>query len=209
MGQKVNPVGFRLSQNRSWRSKWFAKKSDFAGNLIEDLKIRQIVGDHAGPQAAISQIQIERGIGQLTIAVYTARPGILIGRGGKQLETLRLRLARVLGKKFKLDVLEVKKPDLDAAIVAQSIGVQISKRMPYRRTAKQTLSRVMSAGALGARITVSGRLDGAEIARKETFTDGSIPLTTLKAEIDYAVFHARTTYGVVGVRVWVNRGERS
>jgi len=208
MGHKVNPIGFRLSVDRAWRSKWFAKGKDFADNLMEDYKIRELVFKKSGPQSAISQIIIEKGIGRLSIIIYTAKPGVLIGRGGKQLEILRADLTKLIGKKFKLDVVEIKKADLDASVVAQSIGLQISKRMPYRRATKQAISRVSAAGAKGVRATISGRLDGAEIARRETFTEGSVPLTTLRSEIDFASFPAQTTYGIVGVKVWINRGER-
>lgn len=208
MGQKVNPIGFRLAVDRGWRSKWFAKGKDFADNLMEDYKIRELVLKKSGPQSAISRIIIEKGIGRLSIIIYTAKPGVLIGRGGKQLEMLRNSLTKLLLKKFKLDVVEIKKADLDASVVAQSIGTQISKRMPYRRVTKQAISRVIAAGAKGVRATIAGRLDGAEIARRETFTEGSVPLTTLRTEIDFASYHAQTTYGIVGVKIWINRGDR-
>lgn len=208
MGHKVNPIGFRLIVDRGWRSKWFAKGKDFADNLMEDYKIRELVLKKSGPQSAISKIIIEKGIGRLSIIIYTGKPGVLIGRGGKQLEALRHDLTKLLVKKFKLDVVEIKKADLDANVVAQSIGMQISKRMAYRRATKQAISRVTAAGAKGVRATISGRLDGAEIARRETFTEGSVPLTTLRNEIDFASYQARTTYGTVGIKIWINRGER-
>ncbi len=208
MGHKVNPIGFRLSINQNWRSKWFAKGKAYAENLQEDYLIREEINKKMGPQAAISSIIIEKGIGRLSIIIHTARPGILIGRGGKQLETLRNSLTKLIGKKFKLDIVEVKKADLDAMVVAQNIAIQLSKRMPYRRAVKQTIQRVVTAGAKGVRITVAGRLDGAEIARRETFTEKSVPLTTLRSDIDFAVYHAKTTYGIVGIKVWINHGER-
>jgi small subunit ribosomal protein S3 len=208
MGHKVNPIGFRLAVDRGWRSKWFAKGKDFADNLMEDYKIRELISIKSGPQAAISRVIIEKGIGRLSIIIYTAKPGVLIGRGGKQLESLRNDLTKLLTKKFKLDVVEIKKADLDANVVAQSIAMQISKRMPYRRATKQAVMRVMTAGAKGVRATIAGRLDGAEIARRETFTEGSVPLTTLRNDIDFASYHAKTTYGIVGIKIWINKGER-
>ncbi len=208
MGQKVNPIAFRVGIQNTWKSRWFAKGADFAKNVGEDNMIREIITKFSGPQAAISSVEIERGIGRLSIIINSAKPGIIIGRGGKQLDLLRQELAKKINKKFKLDIIEIKKGDLDAAIVAQSIGTQISKRMPFRRAAKMTLQRVSSAGAKGVRITISGRLDGAEIARRETFSDGSVPLSTLRNDIDFAVYHAPTTYGIVGIKVWVNRGEK-
>lgn len=207
MGQKVNPTGFRLSVNNNWKSRWFAKGKEFSEFLIQDVLIRELIMKKMGPQAAIADIVIERGLGRLTIFINTARPGVLIGRGGKQLESLREGLTKMLGKKFKLEIIEIKKADLVASVVAQSIGMQISKRMPFRRASKQALQRMMTAGAKGARIKVSGRLDGAEIARVETFSEGSVPLTTLRANIDFSICHAQTTYGIVGIKVWINLGE--
>jgi small subunit ribosomal protein S3 len=209
MGQKVNPIGYRLSLYNNWKSKWFAKGKQFAEFLLEDVKIRETIMKKMGPQASISEIIIERGLGRLNITIHSARPGVIIGRGGKSLESLRADLSKGLpGKKFKLDIIEIKKADLDANVVAQSIGMQISKRMPFRRASKQALQKVIGAGAKGARISVAGRLDGAEIARREVFSDGSVPLTTLRNDIDFAVYHAPTTFGTVGVKVWINRGEK-
>jgi len=203
MGQKVNPIGYRLGVYNNWKSKWFAKGTAFAQFLLEDVKIRETIMKKMGPQAAISEIIIERGLGRLNLSIYSARPGVIIGRGGKQLEALRGFLTKELpGQKFKLDIVEVKKADLDANVVAQSIG------MPFRRASKMTLQKIMASGAKGAKIMVSGRLDGAEIARKESFGDGSVPLTTLRNDIDYGVYHAPTTFGTVGIKVWINRGER-
>lgn len=208
MGQKVNPISYRLGIQNTWKSRWFAKGADFAKNIAEDAMIRDMIMKKTGPQAGISTIEIERGIGRLSIIINSAKPGIIIGRGGKQLETLREDLAKKLNKKFKLDIVEVKKADLDAAIVAQSIGQQITKRMPFRRAAKQTLQRVITAGAKGVKIVVAGRLDGAEISRRETFADGSVPLSTLRNDIDFSIYHAPTTFGIIGIKVWINRGEK-
>jgi len=208
MGKKVNPIAYRLSSTSGWKSRWFGRGEEFAKNLLEDCKIRDLIRGKMGPQAGISEINIERSLGRLDIVIHTARPGVLIGRGGKQLESLREELQKILGRKFKLDVVEVKKADLSAMVVAQAIGMQISKRMPYRRAAKQALQRVVDAGAKGVMIKISGRLDGAEISRAETFKSGSIPLSTLRSSIDFAVYHAPTTYGIIGIKVWINLGER-
>lgn len=208
MGKKVNPIALRVGVYNNWKSKWFASKKDFASNLLEDYKIRELIRSKMGPQAGISDIIIEKGIGKLDILIQTARPGVLIGRGGKQLEALRADIAKLLGKKFKIDILEIKKADLNAAVVAQTMGMQISKRMPFRRAAKQSLQRIMDAGAKGAMIRVAGRLDGAEISRAETFKNGSIPLSTIRGDIDYATYAAPTTFGIIGIKVWINLGEK-
>jgi len=208
MGQKVNPTAYRLGLYSNWKSKWFARGKEMADNVLEDFRIRELISNLAGPQAGISEIIIERGIGALTIFIYTARPGILIGRSGKQLEIMREALTKKLKKKFKLEIVEIKKADSNAQVVAQNIGIQISKRMPFRRVAKQALQKVISTGVAGARITISGRLDGAEISRDETFSSGSIPLTTLRKDIQFATYHAKTSYGVIGIKVWINSGDR-
>lgn len=210
MGKKVNPLGFRLSVKKNWKSRWFAKlDSDFSKNVIEDYKVRELIKSKMGPQAGISEILIERGLGRLDIIINSARPGIIIGKGGKQLESLRHDLEKLMnGRKFKIDILEVKKPDLNSMVVAQQIGMQISKRMPFRRVTKQAVTRVMESGAKGVMIRVAGRLNGAEISRAETYKDGSIPLSTLRSNIDFGVYHAPTTFGTIGVKVWINQGER-
>jgi len=209
MGKKINPIVFRLGVYNNWKSKWFAKGSDFSKFLLEDYNIREKIKSKMGPQAAISDITIERGIGRLDITIYTARPGILIGRGGKQLETLREDLVKMIGRKFKLEIVEVKKADLNASVVAQTIGMQISKRMPFRRAVKQSLQRSIDAGAKGVMIRVAGRLDGAEISRAESYKEGSIPLSTLRSDIDFAVYGAKTTFGIIGIKVWINLGEKA
>lgn len=210
MGNKANPVGFRLAVNKNWKSKWFAKsKSEFANNILEDNNIRSLIKNKMGPQAGISEIIIEKGLGRLEILIKSARPGIIIGKGGKQLESLRADLEKLLGnKKFKIEIVEVKKPDLDSMVVAQQIGMQISKRMPFRRVVKQAIQRVMESGAQGVMIRVAGRLGGVEISRAETYKEGSIPLSTLRSTVDFGVYHAPTTYGTIGVKVWINQGER-
>ncbi|OQA52783.1 MAG: 30S ribosomal protein S3 [candidate division WS2 bacterium ADurb.Bin280] len=208
MGQKVNPIGYRLAVYNNWKSKWFARGNDFSKNIIEDWKIRDTISKKIGIQGGISDIVIERAVGRVIITIVTARPGIVIGRSGKQLEQLRGALAKKLNYKFKLEVVEVKKPDLDASVVAQQLGVQIGKRMSFRRLGKQIVQKVMDAGAKGVMVKFSGRLDGAEIARSESFSLGSVPLTTLRSDIDFAVCHAQTTFGIVGIKVWINRGEK-
>lgn len=210
MGNKANPVGLRLAVNKNWKSKWFAKsKSEFANNILEDNNIRSLIKNKMGPQAGISEIIIEKGLGRLEILIKSARPGIIIGKGGKQLESLRADLEKLLrNKKFKIEIVEVKKPDLDSMVVAQQIGMQISKRMPFRRVVKQAVQRVMESGAQGVMIRVAGRLGGVEISRAETYKEGSIPLSTLRSTVDFGVYHAPTTYGTIGVKVWINQGER-
>lgn len=210
MGKKANPVGFRLSVNKDWKSKWFAKSDkDFSANIIEDNSIRNLITKKMGPQAGISKVMIERGLGKLEIIIESARPGIIIGKGGKQLESLRFDLGRLLcGKKFKIEIIEVKKPDLNAKVVSQQIGMQISKRMPFRRVVKQAVQRVMESGAKGVMVRIAGRLNGAEISRYESYKEGSIPLSTLRTNIDFGVYHAPTTFGIIGIKVWINKGER-
>ena len=208
MGQKVNPYLYRLGLNNNWRSRWFGKGKDFSKFLLEDVAIRELITKMTGPQAGISEIIIERGVGSLTIYLHSARPGVLIGRGGTQLEILRRSIAKLIKRKFNLEIVEIKKADADAKVVAQSIGMQISKRMPFRRAVKQMLQKVKAAGVDGVRIRVAGRLDGAEISRDETFTDGSVPLTTLRKNVQFAKYDAPTTYGIVGIKVWINPGEK-
>jgi len=210
MGKKTNPLGFRLSVSKNWRSKWFSKlDKDFSKNVIEDYKIRTLIIAKMGPQAGIADIQIEKGLGRMDIIINSARPGIIIGKGGKQLESLRHDLEELMaGKKFKIEIIEVKKPDLNAKVVSQQIGMQITKRMPFRRVTKQAVTRVMESGAKGVMIRVAGRLNGAEISRSETYKDGSIPLSTLRSNVDFGVYHAPTTFGTIGVKVWINLGDR-
>lgn len=210
MGKKTNPLGFRISINKNWRSKWFSKlDSDFASNVIEDYKVRNLITKTMGPQSGISDIIIEKGLGRFDIIINSARPGIIIGKGGKQLESLRHALEKLVGnKKFKIEIVEVKKPDLNAKVVSQQIGMQITKRMPFRRVTKQAVTRVMESGAKGVMIRVAGRLNGAEISRAETYKEGSIPLSTLRGNIDFGVYHAPTTFGTIGVKVWINQGDR-
>lgn len=207
MGQKVSPHGLRVGINKEWSSCWTAKKKDFAKFLVEDDKIRKFINKKYAA-SSVSLISIERTAGRLTIDVNTAKPGVLIGNKGAGIETLKQELLELTDtKNLSINVKEVRKPDLDAKLVAQSIAFQLEKRMSFRRAMKQGMQRVMRAGAEGAKIMVSGRLDGAEIARSEHYHEGRLPLHTLRSDIDYATYEAHTTYGVLGVKVWIYKGE--
>ncbi|MBE3563247.1 MAG: 30S ribosomal protein S3 [Hydrogenibacillus schlegelii] len=205
MGQKVSPIGLRVGIIRGWDAKWYAEK-DFAALLHEDLAIRKHI-ETALKDAAVARIEIERAAGRVNVTIHTAKPGMVIGRGGVEIERLRAELEKLTGKKVHIDVSEVKKPDLEAKLVAESIARQLESRVSFRRAMKQAMQRVMRAGAKGVRVMVSGRLAGAEIARTEGYSEGTVPLHTLRADIDFAVAEAHTTYGVIGVKVWIFRGE--
>ncbi|CAM3496717.1 30S ribosomal protein S3 [Hydrogenibacillus schlegelii] len=205
MGQKVSPIGLRVGIIRGWDAKWYAEK-DFAALLHEDLAIRKHI-ETALKDAAVARIEIERAAGRVNVTIHTAKPGMVIGRGGAEIERLRAELEKLTGKKVHIDVSEVKKPDLEAKLVAESIARQLESRVSFRRAMKQAMQRVMRAGAKGVRVMVSGRLAGAEIARTEGYSEGTVPLHTLRADIDFAVAEAHTTYGVIGVKVWIFRGE--
>lgn len=207
MGQKVNPHGLRVGVNKEWSSVWTANKKDFAKFLIEDNKIRTFINKKY-EQSAVSKIIIERTAGRLVIDLFTSKPGVLIGSKGSGIETLRKELsAFVEEKNISINVKEVKNPDLDAKLVAQSIAFQLEKRMRFRRVMKQAMQRIMRAGAQGAKVMVSGRLDGREIAASEFYQEGKLPLHTLRADIDYATYEAHAPYGVLGVKVWIYKGE--
>ena len=207
MGQKVSPHGFRVGINKDWSSTWIADKSDFADFLVEDNKIRAFISKkHVN--SAVSKIDIERTDKRVTIDIHTAKPGVMIGQKGAGVEELKKELAKICkGKVVNVNIKEVKKPDLDAQIIAQSIAQSLEKRVTFRRAMKQGMQRVMRAGAKGCKIMVSGRLDGAEIARSEHYHEGRLPLQTLRADIDYATCEAHTTFGVLGVKVWICKGE--
>lgn len=207
MGQKVNPQGFRIGVNKNWNSAWTADKKNFSNFLIEDNKIRKYVNKvHA--TSNISKIEIERTASRVTIDIYTSRPGVIIGTKGAGVEELKKGITKLCGNKnINVNIKEVKKPDLDAQIVAQSIAQQLEKRMGFRRAMKMAMQRVMRAGAEGCKVMVSGRLDGAEIARSEHYHEGRLPLQTLRADIDYSTCEAHTTFGVIGVKVWICKGE--
>lgn len=205
MGQKVNPVGLRVGIIRDWESKWFAGK-DFATLLHEDIKIRKFL-EKKLVDAAISHIEIERAANRVNVTIHTGKPGMVIGKGGQEIEVLRKSISDMTGKKVHINVNEIKKPELDAKLVADSIAKQLENRVSFRRAMKQAMQRTMRSGAKGIKVMVSGRLGGAEIARSEGYSEGTVPLHTLRADIDYATSEAHTTYGVIGVKVWIYRGE--
>lgn len=207
MGQKVNPIGFRLGVIKSWDSKWFAQK-DYSSLLIEDLKIRKLIKQklyHAG----ISKIEIERKAIQqrLSVIIYTSRPGIIIGRKGTEIEKLKEELQKLTGKQVYINIQEVQNPDLDAQLIAENIALQLERRIAFRRAMKQAVSGAMRAGAEGVKISCGGRLGGNEIARTEWYREGRVPLHTLRADIDYGFAESNTTYGKIGVKVWIFKGE--
>lgn len=205
MGQKVNPIGFRLGVSRTWDSKWFAEK-DYATNVAEDLAVRQFVTRRLR-NAAVSNIEIERASQQLTVTLSTARPGVVIGRSGTAVEEHRQALEQLTKKRVRLNVLEIRQPELDATLVARNIAEQLEKRVAYRRAMKQVVQRTMRAGAKGIRIVVGGRLGGNEMASRSKESSGSVPLQTLRALIDYGFAEAKTTFGMLGVKVWIYRGD--
>ncbi|MDA5110119.1 MULTISPECIES: 30S ribosomal protein S3 [Brevibacillus] len=205
MGQKVSPVGLRIGIIRDWESKWYADK-DFATLLHEDLKIRKFIKGRL-KDAAVSTIEIERAANRVNVTIHTAKPGMVIGKGGAEVEVLRKSLTELTGKRVHININEVKKPDLDATLVAENIARQLENRISFRRAQKQAISRTMRAGAKGIKTLVSGRLGGADIARSEGYSEGTVPLHTLRADIDYGTAEAHTTYGRIGVKVWIYRGE--
>jgi small subunit ribosomal protein S3 len=206
MGQKVNPVSFRLIRNKNWRSKWFANKKEFGDLLIEDHKIREYLMKKPACQGT-SIIKIRRMSEKIEITICTARPGLVIGKKGAEIDILKAELSKMTGKEVWVEVEEIKRPDLDAKIVADSIAKQLERRIPFRRAMKKAMQSSIDAGALGIKVECSGRIGGAEIARTEWYKEGSTPLHTLRADIDYAMGRAETTYGSIGVKVWIYRGE--
>ncbi|MCM3086903.1 small subunit ribosomal protein S3 [Bhargavaea ginsengi] len=205
MGQKVHPNGMRLGVIRDWESKWYAEK-DYATLLHEDLKIREYI-DGRLKDASLSQVEIERAANRVNITIHTAKPGMVIGKGGSEVEALRKELNAISGKRVHINIVEVKRADLDAKLVAENIARQLEQRASFRRAQKQAIQRTMRAGAKGIRTMVSGRLGGADIARAEHYSEGTVPLHTLRADIGYAHAEADTTYGKLGVKVWIYRGE--
>lgn len=206
MGQKVDPRGLRLGIVRDWDAKWFANKKNFSDLLIEDIKLRNFIKKKLYP-AGIARVQIERTANRVRIAIHTAKPGIVIGRGGTEVEALRKQLEKMSGRQVSINIVEIKAPELDAQLVAENVSSQLERRIAFRRAMKQVVSRSMKMGAKGIRIAVSGRLGGAEIARTEWYSEGKVPLHTLRADIDYGFAEAKTTYGKIGVKVWIYRGE--
>jgi small subunit ribosomal protein S3 len=207
MGQKIHPTGFRLSVTRAWQSRWFANHRNFAGMLAEDLQVREYLKGKL-KNAAVSRILIERPAKNARITIYSARPGVVIGKKGEDIENLKAELGRRLGVPVAVNIEEVRKPEVDAQLIADSITQQLEKRIMFRRAMKRAMQNAMRLGALGIKIMSSGRLNGIEIARCEWYREGRVPLHTLKADIDYGFSEAKTTYGVIGVKVWVYRGDR-
>ena len=205
MGQKVNPHGLRVGIIKDWESKWYAEK-DFADNLIEDHEIREFLKKKLY-STGISKIEIERASDRAKVTIYTAKPGLVIGKGGAEIEKLKAELAKKIDKKVLVDIREIKRPDRDAQLVAENIALQLENRISFRRAMKSTMQRTMRAGAKGVKTSVAGRLGGADMARKETYSEGTIPLQTLRADIDYGFAEADTQYGKVGVKAWVYNGE--
>lgn len=206
MGQKVNPIGIRLGIVRDWSSTWYAEKRDFADFLNQDLQIRDFLRRRLA-NASISQIRISRPARSVQVTVTTARPGIVIGKRGEDIERLRAELSRLVGVPASINVEEIRKPELDAQLVAESVAQQLEKRIMFRRAMKRAVGNAMRLGSQGIKIQVAGRLNGAEIARTEWYREGRVPLHTLRADIDYALAEAHTTYGVIGVKVWIFKGE--
>ena len=209
MGQKVNPISMRLQVNKDWRSKWFASKRDYAGYLLLDLKVRKLIQDKLGQRAAINKVDIERSPNHVSITISTAKPGVVIGRGGVGAQELKAAVEKIYKVPVRVNIEEIKKPELYAKIVAENIAYQLTRRISFRRAIKSTAANTMRAGAKGVRIQVSGRLNGAEMSRREKEIAGSVPLHTLRADIDYAYVPAFTKAGIVGVKVWIYKGERA
>jgi len=206
MGQKVNPIGLRIGINRTWDSKWYANKKKYAKTLHQDITIEKLLRKKM-IDAGVSKIEILRTANAVTIDVHTAKPGIIIGRGGETIEALKEQLEKQFNNKFTVNIIEIKQPVLDAYLVGESISKQIEKRISYRRAAKMAIEKALEAGALGVKVRASGRLNGVEIAREEFFAKGKIPLHTLRSDIDYAYIAAVTTYGTIGVKVWIYKGD--
>jgi small subunit ribosomal protein S3 len=206
MGQKVNPIGLRLGINRTWDSRWFARKGDYARLLHEDVHMRKVLKQRLG-QAGVSRIIIERPHRQCRVTIYAARPGVIIGKKGADIDKLRKDLAAMTEGDVALNIIEVRKPETDAQLVAENIAQQLERRVAFRRAMKRSQQSAMRLGAKGVRIAVSGRLGGAEIARMEQYKEGRVPLHTLRADIDYGFAEAHTTYGIIGVKVWIFKGE--
>jgi small subunit ribosomal protein S3 len=207
MGQKVNPISFRLIRNKNWRSKWYANKQEFGNLLIEDQLIRDTLMKKPACAVGTSAIKIRRMSGKVEVTIATARPGLVIGKKGAEIDILKDELSKLTGKEVWIEVEEIKRPDLDAKIVADGIAKQLERRIPFRRAMKKAIQASQDAGAYGIKVQLSGRIGGAEIARTEQYKEGSTPLHTLRADVDYAMGRAETTYGSIGVKVWIYRGE--
>src|SRR5512140_785856 len=206
MGQKIHPTGFRLAVNRNWASKWFANSKNFGPTLKEDIKVREYLKKKLA-HASVGRVTIERPAKNARITIHSARPGVVIGKKGEDIETLRSDLRRMMGGDVGLNIEEIRKPEIDAQLIADSIAQQLQKRIMFRRAMKRAMQNAMRLGAQGIKIMCSGRLNGIEIARTEWYREGRVPLHTLRADIDYGLAEARTTYGVIGIKVWVFKGE--
>jgi small subunit ribosomal protein S3 len=207
MGQKVHPIGYRLGIFLDWSSRWFAKKNEYGNNLLEDIKIRKFVKSTLN-KAEVSKVEIEKAGDNVKVIIYSARPGFVIGKKGQEIDVLRTQIGQMLKKgNVEISVQEVKNPELDAHLVASAIADQIARRVSYKKVMKRAAASTMRAGAQGVKICISGRLNGAEIARSEWTRIGSVPLHTLRSDIDYSLVEAKTTYGIIGVKVWICRGE--
>jgi len=206
MGQKVNPIGYRLGVIKDWDSTWYADSQNYADQLHDDLRVRRFLKKELY-QAAVSRIQIERPKGMIKITVHTARPGVVIGKKGEDIERLRQKVSKMVGMPATINIEEIRKPEMEAQLVAEGIAQQLEKRIMFRRAMKRAVSNTMRIGAKGIRINVSGRLNGAEIARMEWYREGRVPLHTLRADIDYGLAEANTTYGVIGIKVWIYKGD--
>ncbi len=206
MGQKVNPTGIRLGISKDWNAKWYADTGNYAANLVSDIKVREFLKAKL-KHASVSSIQIERPAKSARITIHTARPGIVIGSKGEEIDKLRRKVSEMIGLPVHINVSEIRKPELDALLVAESVAQQLERRIMYRRAMKRAVQNAMRLGALGIRINVAGRLNGAEIARTEWYREGQVPLHTFRADIDYGLAEAETTYGIIGIKVWINKGE--
>lgn len=217
MGHKVNPIGFRLQINKNWQSKWFAKK-DFRANLLSDIEIRNCLDRKFGKTSGVSLVEIDRSQDAIKVIIHTSKPGVLIGRSGQGINDLRMHLVKNcpllrnpktgVVTKIEIEIMEIKNPYLSAELVAQTVAYQIERRIAYKRAAKQAIGKVMDAKAKGVKIGISGRLGGAEIARREQYGDGSVPLGRLRANVDFAKVDALTTYGMIGIKVWIYKGDQ-
>ena len=207
MGQKVHPYGFRTGYIYDWKSRWFASKKEFPKLLLEDLKIKKYLKKTLSA-AAVSKIEVERASDRIRVLIFTARPGIIIGRRGSEIEKLKEELHSIAGKEVIIDIKDIKNPNIDAQLVAEGIAFQIEKRIPHKRAMKKSVQNALDSGARGIKIICSGRLGGAEIARRETYRVGSIPAQTLRADVDYGFTEALTTYGLIGVKVWIYKGDK-
>jgi len=207
MGQKVNPKSIRLKINETWSSRWFGRQSTYADYLISDIKIRRALAKRL-KDASVSKILISRDANKVTVDIHSGRPGVIIGRGGTGTEDLKKFLASLVKEKIQINIIEVKRPDGDAAIIAQNVASQIERRIAYRRAMKQAIEKAKSAGIKGIKIQIAGRLNGADIARREKLSFGTVPLSTFRSDIDYKYLTALTTYGIIGIKVWIYKGER-